>query len=73
MGKVIGEDGVGMSGISVVVKGTSTVGVTDNDGNFALKVPNDAVIIVLCMGFRTVEIPVENKTWYEITLQPDAM
>jgi TonB-dependent SusC/RagA subfamily outer membrane receptor len=72
MGKVIGgEDGHGISGVTVVVKGTSTIALTDRDGNFALKVPNDAIIIVMCMGFRTVGIPIENKTWYEIMLQPE--
>ena len=72
MGKIIGsEDGHGLSGVSIVVKETSTVAITDSDGNFVLKVPNDTIIIVMCMGFRTVEIPLENKTWYEITLQPE--
>jgi len=72
MGKVIGgEEGNGISGVTVVVKGTSTIALTDRDGNFALKVPNDATLIVFCMGFRTVETPIENKTWYEITLQPE--
>ena len=72
-GKVInGEDRLGMPGVSVVVKGTTTGMSTDNEGNFTLNVPNDATLQVSFIGFKTVEIPVENETRFDITLQPDA-
>ena len=72
-GKVINaEDGLGMAGVSVVVKGTTTGIPTNSNGNFVLSVPNDAIIIVSFIGFKTVEIPIGNKTRFDITLQPDA-
>ena len=63
VGKVISEeDELPMPGVSVVVKGTSTGTITDRGGNFVLKVSNDATLVVSFTGFKTVEIPVENRT-----------
>ena len=71
-GKIInGKNELGMAGISVVIKGTTIATTTDGDGNFALRVPSDAIIEVSFIGFKTVETPVVNKTWYEIVFQPD--
>ena len=71
-GKVINEeDGLGINGVSVVVKGTTVGTVTGSDGNFTLTVPNDAIIVISFVGFRTVEIPALNQTQFNITLQPD--
>ena len=73
-GKVINaEDGLGLPGVNVVVKGTITIGTTtDTNGNFMLNVPNDATLQVSFIGYKTVELPVENQTSFNITLQTDA-
>ena len=72
-GKVINaEDGLGMPGVSVVVKGTTVGMATTGNGNFVLNVPNDATLVVSFMGFKTVEIPVENQTRFDIMLYQDA-
>ena len=71
-GKVIsGENGQGIPGASVAVKGTVTGITTNENGNFVLNVPNDTTIVVSYMGFKTVEIPVGNQNRFDITLQTD--
>ena len=66
------ETGNGIPGASVVVKETIIGGVTNSSGNFAImNVPNDAILQVSYIGYKTVEIPVENQTRFEITLEPD--
>lgn len=72
-GKVSGEDGLGMKGVSIVVKGTTTGGTTDINGNFTLNVPNDAIIVISFMGYKLVEMLVENQTMFDITLRPDTV
>ena len=37
------EDGSGLPGVNVILKGTTTGTVTDIDGNYKLTVPSDAV------------------------------
>lgn len=74
-GKVISsEDGLGMIGVPVVIKGTVTGTTTDAEGNFSLNVPNNAAIIVVSfIGNKTVEMPVGNQTQFVIRLEPDVI
>ena len=73
-GRVISsEDGLAMPGVTVMVRGTTIGTATDVNGNFSLNVPNDAVILVSFMGFRTVEQTVGNQTQFNITLDPDVL
>jgi TonB-linked SusC/RagA family outer membrane protein len=55
-------------GASVIVKGTSTGTVSDIDGNFTVKVPeNGKILVVSYIGFTTQELPI-NKTNFSIAL-----
>lgn len=49
------DDGLGMPGVSVVVKGTSQGTATDIDGNYEIKTPSDAVLQFSFIGYKTVE------------------
>ena len=73
LGRVIdAKDGSSIPGASVIVKGTNIGGTTNSSGNFGLmNVPNDAILQVSYIGFKTFEIAVENQTRFDITLQPD--
>jgi len=69
-GKVIdANDESSMPGVNIIVKGTPLGTVTDIDGNFALRVPNDATIVVSFTGYKTIEMPVENETDFDIILE----
>lgn len=58
-GTVTGEDGLGLPGVSVSVKGTTTGAATDIDGKYALKVPQDAQFLVFSsVGMQTQEITI---------------
>lgn len=49
------DDGLGMPGVSILVKGASTGTVTDIDGKYELKVPESAVLQFSFVGYNTVE------------------
>lgn len=52
------EDGMGIPGVSVVVKGTTIGTTTDIDGKYSLNVPQDAATIIFTfVGLKTVEMP----------------
>ena len=72
-GKVVdANDDSGMPGVNIIVKGTPFLGTTtDIDGNFALRVPNDATIVISFTGYKTIEMPVENETDFDIALEQD--
>jgi TonB-linked SusC/RagA family outer membrane protein len=66
------EDGLGMVGVPVVVKGTTIGTATDIDGTFKLSVPADATTLVISfIGMKTVELPIGNQTVFNVELAPD--
>lgn len=71
-GVVKDETGMGVIGASVVEKGNPGNGaITDIDGNFVLKVPENATIVVSYIGYVTQEIKVTPGKILNITLHED--
>ena len=72
-GKVTDEEGVGLPGVTVLVKGTQNGTATDATGNFSLNVPDDdGTLVVSYIGFKTQEVPINSRTTVNITLATDA-
>ena len=67
------EDAMGpVIGASVVEKGVPSNGcITDIDGNFSLKVKQNATLIISFVGYKTVEIPLKGQRTVKVTLQED--
>jgi iron complex outermembrane receptor protein len=70
-GKVLDQTGETLIGASIKIKGTSEGVTTDENGAFTISVPDDAVLVISFVGFKTQEIPVAGKTTLNITLQPN--
>jgi TonB-linked SusC/RagA family outer membrane protein len=68
-GKVTSSTGEAIAGASVVVKNTSIGTTTDAQGNFAITVPDSAVLVISSLGFDTREIPVNGQTTIDISLK----
>ncbi len=71
-GRILDEKGVPLSGVSVLVKGT-TLGVnTSTDGTYSIKVPASAkTLIISSVGLQSNEINIGNKTNISTTLQSE--
>ena len=66
------EDGLGMAGVPVVVKGTTIGTATGIDGAFSLNVPADAATLVVSfIGMKTVELPIGSETVFNVQMVPD--
>jgi len=66
------EDGLGMAGVPVVVKGTTVGTATDVNGAFTLSVPNDAATLVVSfIGMNTVELPIGTQTVFNVEMTPN--
>ncbi len=71
-GKVSDEKGVGLPGVSVVVKGTTLGTTTDVEGKFELNVDQaGAVLTFSFVGYKTFESTVTSETEMNIRLDPD--
>lgn len=70
-GTVTDESGP-VPGVTVVLKGTNNGVVTDFDGNYTINnVPSDGVLIFSFVGYLTKEVPVNNQTEINTTLEED--
>lgn len=65
------EDGLGMPGASIVVKGTTTGTITDFDGNYEIEVDNGAMLVFSFMGYKSQEH--KAVPHLSVTLQSDAI
>ena len=61
-GVVKDTSGEAIIGASVLEKGTTNGTITDFDGNFALNVSKNAVLVVSFVGYKNEEIPVAGKS-----------
>ncbi|MBK8142034.1 MAG: TonB-dependent receptor [Chitinophagaceae bacterium] len=67
-GKVTGDNGEPLVGVSVSVKGSRTGTTTDANGNFSLTVPDDAVLVFSSVGYESVEMAVAGKSTLNVSM-----
>jgi TonB-linked SusC/RagA family outer membrane protein len=60
-GKVTGENGEPLSGVSVSVKGTAVGTTTDNTGSFTLTVPEKGTLVISYIGYQSQEVKVNSQ------------
>ncbi|WP_238354559.1 TonB-dependent receptor [Fulvivirga marina] len=68
---VLDESKQPLPGVNVVVKGTASGGTTDLSGKLVLDVPDDAILVLSYIGYKTQEIAVGNNTTLTINMELD--
>lgn len=71
-GQVTDENGDGLPGATIQEKGTTNGTITDVNGDFSLNVTQDGVLTVSFVGYRTQEIPVNERTIIHVEMALDA-
>ena len=66
-----GDDGSGIPGVNVLIKGTSEGTITDFDGNYTLNVPDGSILVFSFVGYIPQEIEVANQSSINVTLISD--
>ncbi|WP_420151194.1 SusC/RagA family TonB-linked outer membrane protein [Spirosoma sp.] len=71
-GRVTGSDGVPLPGVSVVLKNTQRGTTTNAEGRYTLpNIPKDGILTVSYIGYVTQELPIGNRTSFDVILQSD--
>ncbi|CCH00363.1 TonB-dependent receptor plug [Fibrella aestuarina BUZ 2] len=72
-GRVVGENGEGLPGVSIQIKSTVRGTTTDANGNYRLTVPEQpgTVLVFSFIGYVSQEVAVGNQTTINITLAAD--
>ncbi|WP_332733466.1 TonB-dependent receptor [Flavihumibacter sp.] len=69
-GRITDVNGAPVPLASVKIKGSTAGTSADNDGNFAITVPENATLVISSIGFDDQEIVVGDKTIINVVLQP---
>lgn len=69
-GKVITPAGETLPGVTVRLKNTAVGVTTDAKGNFEIKVPENAVLVVSYIGFNQQEVSLNGRDNVTITMEP---
>ena len=73
-GTVTSMTGEPIPGATIVVKGTTTGTITDNDGNYSLSnVPSDATLVFSFVGMRSMEINVDGRNFINVQLEDETI
>ncbi|MCY1634801.1 SusC/RagA family TonB-linked outer membrane protein [Marinifilum sp. D737] len=67
------EDGLGMPGVSVVIKGTTIGASTDIDGKYSLEASPEDVLMFSFVGMVTQEVTVGQKTVIDVVLETESI
>lgn len=72
-GTIVDEDsGEPLTGVNIIIQGTSTGTSTDIDGNYSLEVPSlEETLVISYIGYIRQEIPIDGRTEIDIILAPD--
>ena len=70
-GKVVDKKGISIPGVTVQVKGTSTVTSTSVDGTFTINAEKGSIIQFRFIGFEMKEVLIENQTVLNVILNED--
>jgi len=65
------NEGIPLPGVNVIENGTKNGTVTDVDGNYTLKVKDDAIIGFSYIGYVNQEVPVSGRSTININLSED--
>ncbi|TDN36044.1 hypothetical protein A8B98_11620 [Hymenobacter sp. UV11] len=74
-GTVLDEKGVGLPGVTIVLKGTTIGSTTDGDGRFTLRIPEGTpspTLVISSVGYNRQEVPVSGQTTFSVRLTVSA-
>jgi TonB-dependent SusC/RagA subfamily outer membrane receptor len=66
------DDGSGVPGASISIKGTSKGTTSDGDGNYKISASSSATLVFSSVGFNTQEIAVGSKSQISVALKTDS-
>ena len=71
-GKITDENGEGLPGASIVEQGTTNGTISDADGNYKLRLPEEATLVISYVGYKTQEIVISGRSVINIEMVLDA-
>jgi TonB-linked SusC/RagA family outer membrane protein len=70
-GKITGAENLPLEGVGITVKGKGTGTLTDKNGTFLLRVPDNATLVLSFVGYKIKEISVKGRSVVNEQLESD--
>jgi hypothetical protein len=71
-GRIVDEQGRGVPGVNILIKGTTIGTVTDGEGYYSIPLTSDAQTLVCSfIGYQTREVAIQNRDEINVELLPD--
>jgi hypothetical protein len=70
-GRVTDENGGGLPGVSVLIKGTTNGTATDAEGRFKLTAPDNGTLVFSFIGYTTQEVSVGGRSVVDLKMTAD--
>lgn len=67
-GKVTEENGTGLAGVTVTVKGTNNRVISDNEGQYSISAPSNGTLVFSYVGYENREASINNQQTVNISL-----
>jgi TonB-dependent starch-binding outer membrane protein SusC len=75
-GSVSDENGMGLPGVSVVIRGTTRGTTTNTEGRFELEIPDaqasSTTLVFSFVGYKSQEVTLNNQTSLQIRMEPES-
>ncbi|HTN36585.1 MAG TPA: TonB-dependent receptor [Arachidicoccus sp.] len=68
-GNVTNKNKEALLGVTIVIKGTSMGGTTDENGHFSINVPRNATMTFSYVGYESIDIPVNGRTKIDVVME----
>ncbi|GAB3533835.1 TonB-dependent receptor [Pontibacter brevis] len=71
-GRVVDENGAGLPGVTVLLKGTSTAAPTGADGSYQISVPGgEGTLSFTFIGYQPQDVPINGRSTINVSMAPD--
>lgn len=68
------QDGLGIPGVTIQIKGTTIGAITDIDGNYSINVsPSHKTLVFSYVSMKTTEVAIGTQTKIDVVLDPDVV
>ncbi len=67
------EDGYGLPGVTIQVKGTSNGTITEIDGDYVITAKTNDTLVYSYVGYQTQNIPVDGRSKIDVVMSTDAV
>ncbi|MBX2893808.1 MAG: TonB-dependent receptor [Cyclobacteriaceae bacterium] len=75
-GKVSDEAGIGLPGVNILIKGTTTGTTTDANGNYTLQLPSEGtqkILVFSFIGYETIEQSIDGRSTIDVSLSTNVV